>query len=53
MQTHEIVENGIVGFERIKRNLGTSHRRPEDTAKEREYAKLLGKSNWYKKKNTK
>ena len=57
-QTHEIVEGGIVGYEKRKERLGTIHRRHEDTATEKEYKKLLGKRNWYKsnkksQKNTK
>ena len=40
-QTHEIVEGGVVGYERRKENLGgISHRDPKDTVEEREYKKL-------------
>ena len=36
-QTHEIVEGGIVGYERRKASLGgISHRDPRDTIEERE-----------------
>ena len=50
-QIHEIIESGIVGYMRRKERLGgIVHRQPRDTKKERAYAKLMGKRNWFRKK---